>query len=459
MDDYERTNAREWDASYQQAAGEQAAQQGWHVVTNSKKRELPPQKPAEQVPRPNEPQPQQPMKLQRPQPPQQPVQQHQRSVSLQQRQQQVRHPRAAAIPRQWQTSGPQRPERTKREPLKLVHNSDNDAEAAWRARAKPTDEVRIPEDLVLQKNAYHEEAARQYGAFIFSLHARGSAGSKTFGIWGEAKAVALTKRAIANWIEASKGNRNTDSRLKFPRIVSLTPKLREREEKRWIREVTRQRYRQHPPPDMAFQAIASFHWPTQEHKPEEMLGASHEALDPVRMDCACYVVFSKERSIFRVMGKAVDVQAGLQRLRATCFQIASRQLNPVRTYLLRWRQGAQIPLYLYLKEHSRPAILAPEDPVADKPSGRSPAGEGTHPDEARSRYAGIQTVLNFERLRSLIFKTLRKMHYYRGSVQMRIRLGTFLVTQYREPQGGSYELEEWESMIVQSQFEGKVTHE
>ncbi|KAK5120969.1 hypothetical protein LTR85_005753 [Meristemomyces frigidus] len=459
MEDYERTNAREWALDYKQTAEQQAKEEeeGWQVATGSKRRNDPLQhKPADSLQKPSQQRPQ------RTQPPHGVAQQHQRSASqqqrvaqLQQRHQSSRQPHTGTTPRQWQTSGPRRPERAVRQPPKLLHDSDNEAEAAWRARSKPTDEVRIPEDLVLQ-NRYHEEVAKQYGAYVSTLHARGSGGSKTFGIWGDAKAVALTKRAIASWIEASMGNRKSDSKLKFPRIVSLTPKLRERKEKRWSREVTRQRYRQHPPPDMAFQAIGSFHWPVQEYRPEEILGSSYEALDPIRMECACYVVFSKERSVFRIMGRAAEVQAGLQRLRKTCFQIAARQVNPVRTYLVGWANGGKVPQYIYLKDHDPPAILSPEDAMVEKPR-HSPVGEGT--DEERTKYAAVQTGLSVERLRSLMFRTLRKLHYYRGSMSMRIRLGTFLVVQYREPQYGLYELGEYESMVQQSQFEGQVTPE
>lgn len=456
MEDYDITNAREWDVDYKEPPKQQAAQSEWQVVTNSKRREPfqhrtvpPPQQLARQPP--------------------QSFGQHQRSASQQQRpannpqqqpdpQRQQQRQQNNGPPRPWQTSGaPLKPEQGKRPPPKLSLNSDNDAEAAWRARAQPIDRVRIPEDLVLQ-DRYHEQIAKQYGTFVFSPHPRGTEGSKTFGIWGEAKAVALTKEAIATWVEEAVGRKKSDRSAKFAHIKSLTPKLRERAERRWDREVMRQRFRQHPPPDMAFQAIGSFHWPTSEYKPEEILGASHEALDPVRVDCACYVVFYKDRNVFRVMGKAADVQAGLQRLRRTCFQIAARQVSPVRKYLIRWTIGASMPIYMYLKDYDWPAALSPESATLEKP-GHSPICGGTDPDDDRSRFFGVQTGLSTERLRTLMFTTLRKLHYYRGSIQMRIRIGTFLVSQYRAPKDGYYELEEYEKMIQQSQFEGLVTQE
>lgn len=56
-------------------------------------------------------------------------------------------------------------------------------------------------------------------------------------------------------------------------------------------------------------------------------------------------------------------------------------------------------------------------------------------------------------------QALSKLPYYHGSIQMRIHFGRFLATQYMVPESGSYELEEYETMIKEFQFQGVVTNE
>lgn len=371
------------------------------------------------------------------------------------------------LPRQWQVAGPvRRGHNVRREPPKLLQESDNDAEASWRARQEPTDHVRIPDEMLLKARSsdaaedYHERVAQRLGTYIFSQHKDGYGGSRTFGIWGERKAVEATKRAIADWIEESRQNHKSARSAKFAKVVSLTEELRKRAEKRWDREVAKQRYRQHPPPDMAFGAIGSFHWPVMDYQPDSILGSSAEALDPIRMQLSCYIVYNKERNLFRIMGKPSDVQIGLLRIRQTCFQVAAKQCNPVRMCLLRWPNAAEVPLYVYLKDYEPPAISMPEDQESQK-TRKAPRGEEYEPDEQREEQAGLQNSVSSERLRSAVFRTLNKLHYYRGHIQIRIRLGIFLVDQYKAPDEryGVYDLEEYEDMIKESQFSGEVTQE
>lgn len=71
----------------------------------------------------------------------------------------------------------------------------------------------------------------------------------------------------------------------------------------------------------------------KDYPPQEILGTHYEALDPIRMDCSCYVVW--KNNAFQVMGKSLDrVKAALLRLRQTIFQITAKQLPLVRMYVV-----------------------------------------------------------------------------------------------------------------------------
>jgi len=415
MPDYEQTNAREWDLDYKDTL-QQSSSAPWQVITPGGKR---PQ------------------------------------------------PKPHTSPKRWQKSGhsPERALDIKRPPPKLIDVSDNEGEAQWRAHDHPKDMVSIPD--AVKEDKHYETLAREHSTFIIPMRRDRSTGSTTYGIWGDAAATTATKRAIVAWIQDMIGGsssrsprpgRPTTGAAAFAKVVSLTPKQREREERKWEREVTRQKYRQHPPPGDAFGAIGSFLWPVKEYRPEDILGASFEALDPVRMECSCYVVFEADRSVFRVMGKEADVKVGLMRIRRTCFQIAARQIMPVRLCLLRWDEGFGLPESVGLVPYLLPAVQSPQGDAVP-PHRLMPLAVGSEEDDENVQNATEQTAESSERLRSTMVKTLRKLHYYKGCIKMRIRFGTFLVTHWKPPKNERYTMDEYSSLIAESAFTGRVTQE
>ena len=170
-------------------------------------------------------------------------------------------PQAASSAAGWQIAeGSRGRTRTRQEPPKLLidlgNEGDNQAQLAWRKHERAKDSISMPAEMVLGTHE-HEAIARQHGAFIFSKHRHGADGQMQFDLWGEVKAVAATKQAIYNWLQREAPSKHTLGTTKFVKVQSLTPKLREREEKRWSREVARQRFRQYPPMGMAFGSIVS----------------------------------------------------------------------------------------------------------------------------------------------------------------------------------------------------------
>ena len=180
---------------------------------------------------------------------------------------------------------------------------------------------------------------------------------------------------------------------------------------------------------------------------------SCEALDPIRMDCRCYVIFSKDQSLFKVMGKAESVKESLLRIRKTCFQVAARQIPAQRKYLLHWPDTPTYPSRVALRRYNHPLVLSSSEPIHAK-SSKSPILEGTEVDTMPSPQQ-----LQMGSVTVPLRRTLEKLRYYRGNIQLRIRLGTFLVKQYMEPEDGSYSYAEFENMISMSQFVGEVTNE
>ncbi|KAK4560565.1 hypothetical protein LTR86_005762 [Recurvomyces mirabilis] len=383
------------------------------------------------------------------------------------------HPQRAApsqsrsSPRKWRTAGDLPKQQQKRAVPKLVNDSDNDAEASWRARHPATDTVRIPDDLILSSERHHERIVRQHGTYLSSDEPRSQTRSRTFGIWGDKDAVAATRLAICQLIDDfGLGSTRSARSAKFAKQVSLTPKLRERAEKQHQREVLQQCYRQHPLPDAKFGAIGSFLWPVAEYRPEAVLGSNYEALDPIRTAHSCFIVYHPGRNTLRVMGKPTEVELALHRLRQTCFQITAKQISPIRKYFLRWPGPViNVPQFVYLEDYRSPAIhqIADQgnlDEGNESAVRKRPTCDQHQNNEDHERYANQQTYIGWMTLRNAICKQLSGLHYYRGHLQMRFRLGTMLLSQYREPADGFYELtREFEPMLGQSQFTAEVTKE
>lgn len=103
---------------------------------------------------------------------------------------------------------------------------------------------------------------------------------------------------------------------------------------------------------------------------------SYEALDPIRMNCECYVIYRPGLSAFEVSGKAKNVQTGLLRLRKTCFQIGARSMAPVRMYLLHNLSG--LPSHVVLKAYEPTKALSNDEPVK---VGNMPLSEGDLDEE------------------------------------------------------------------------------
>ena len=422
MQDYEHINARIWNGGKQPEPREDPGAGNWEVVDTRRRR-------ATKVPA---------------------------KPEQQRKGQQCRWPNAV---------GRQRNKAARLPPSQLVYRPANDGETAWRARAAPADHIWIPDVLLIDERGNprteHQRLATQHGTWVFTKHLRGSGGSVDFGIWGQLPAVASAKAAILAWIEEECRNKSHRS-AKFAKVLSLTPELRKRAEKRWEREVARQKYRRHPPPGMAFGSIGSFHWPIQEYRTEDVLGGSHEALDPIRMDCSCHIVFDPDRKVFKILGKPSEVQEGLQRLMRTVFQVTAKQVYPARMYLLRWQDAARVAPFIYLRDYDPPAILYPAEAMT--PTARkAPACDPDSPvDESAVELACSLTERACERLRTVLLWTLDKLHYYRGHLQLRLRLGTFLLDQYKEAADGVYEYEGdggYLEMLEESQFRGEVTQE
>jgi hypothetical protein len=240
---------------------------------------------------------------------------------------------------------------------------------------------------------------------------------------------------------------------KSPKERSLLPAQRTAAERRWHRDVARQKFRHPPPLGSRFGSIGTFRWPAEDFRPEDVLGSSFEVLDPIRMECSCYIVYEAAITSFQVMGSQNDVMAALARIKKVCFQLAARQVPGYCKYFLHFERDEVVSERVLLAPYQVTEIIRPAG-VTARPAEKAPTGDG-----AATVDMSAVSVKSIETVKKAFFRTIGRLHYYLGPLSLRIRLGTFLATQYMEPDNGFYELDNFLEMIKQSQFEGEFTAE
>jgi hypothetical protein len=338
------------------------------------------------------------------------------------------------------------------------------AETEWRLRKAPVARINLPIDIALRDKKY-EELAREQGTFIHTLtDGRPENRHVEFGIWGDPSKAAAARQRILHLINAStrpsRDPRRVESRApSFSKIASLTPELRVESETNWRRDVQKEKFRQHPPLDMAHDSIGHFHWPNDgDLRPDEVMGKTYEALDPIRMECKCYIVWIDDTSTFRVMGDLEQVKRALHRIRMAYFQIAAQSVIPVHLHVLRVQEGARLSLRVKREPYRGQTCLVS--------NGDMPPPYLVAP-QARGRYCSeekLQTVRKQAGIHELqikhIMTGLKQLHYYRGQIKLRFRLGRLMLEQAWLPKSkNSYSLDEYLTMTKESQFKARVTDE
>lgn len=465
MDDYERTNAQEWDLNYKgprqkkqsqdhnQNQGQKENQNQIYVKQSDTAKGNTKVTPTQATP-------------------------HASRMRVPQRQKPVNHRaphvhRAATQSRKpaptrksaWEVAeGVKRREDTRREPQPLLVDvgisSENAAEVSWRHHERPVTSITVPVELVW-RDQQHDVIAKKFGTFVFSDNRVSQAGMIQFDIWGEPDAVKHTRQAMHDWVQREAPSKNMRGENPFWKQRSQLPQQRHAEERKWNREVERQRFRQCPPIGTQFGAIGTFHWPAKEIQPHEVLGNSYEAFDSIRMECSCYVVFDHDIPAFKVMGKDSDVKAASLRIRKAFFQITAHQIAPVRRYFVHiGEEQDELPSHVTLEPYGVVKRLGPANASSQVPEGCSPRGQTETEVDAVEQQQRHETSVRDARIAGkTIMLVLAKLHYYRGHLKFRIRLGTFLAREFMKPDDDGYTFEAFREMIQQSQFAGEVTPE
>lgn len=193
-------------------------------------------------------------------------------------------------------------------------------------------------------------------------------------------------------------------------------------------------------PDIArtYGFTGAFLWPVEEVRPEELLGNSLEALDPIRFEYKCHIVFDDQVSAFKVFTDIPD-SVGKTMLRITGLmkeytaKFTARNSRRIVDYVI--EPPSASAMRKDIKTLPGPTI----DPRIS--AGKIPLLTGDVLETvARNSWcekSKLMKVQNTQRIEQDLRKAIQLLPYYRGNVRMRIQYGTFELTTLRWPENTS----------------------
>lgn len=275
----------------------------------------------------------------------------------------------------------------------LYINRDSSAQAAWRKNLPPTGVFRTPPGFDLGRSAKvlgrskDDTSASLRGAFpvldqistdtdTYIVPALFTHRGVNLNIWGEPEQVSNARSRLQSWVQAVQMEAQSTKRGHPSWAHDAAYSLRSEDKQLRAAEIEarRQSFKQVPPSHAVFNCVGSFKWPVEqtEHRVEDVLGQNTEALDPIRTECSCHVVYDSKRRTIKVMSHDEDnVKSALNRIRGTWSQIVAAQMGPHQENVLRpiSGNGLKVKLSNYT-DPSGKEIESPHNPSRYRKSKR-----------------------------------------------------------------------------------------
>ena len=322
--------------------------------------------------------------------------------------------------------------------ITLVKEEDNAAKGAFR-KGKPHDafftlsktcEKIEPDRTKMYKRL--EEIGVRFESFIRPPQFLADC---TLLLWGGEEQIAQTIAELKEWISSSdddpRGPREKTQRKskveKFGKVGMLQNKKEEQLDKKIREEAKMHRFQKNPEEGQEFAFQGYFLWPVNEVRPEELLGPSCEAYDPIRTYNHSHIMFETNLSAFKILSnKEAAVQNALQRIEGTMREYVARSGKIYSIYMVQLPEASSM-----LKD-----IKILPGPASKVPllTGASLVGEevNNYIEEKKDIDSG-----NHKRMRHALRKIIARLPFYRGQVRMRVLFGTFTLSIFRWPGGAT----------------------
>ena len=320
--------------------------------------------------------------------------------------------------------------------MNLNFNRDNTAKAAFRKREPHTGEVVLPRDCneIEPSRAkmydYLEELGVRMGSFIRPpQHIR----DRTLLLWGNAEQIKQTKVELRNWLLSPNPALATKGRVteKFADVYSTKGDVYRRSQKKFRNEADIRRFQQEPAEGIVFNFTGSFLWPVDEVTPTDLLGASLEALDPLRTQFQCHIIFDARLSVFRILtNDEQSVRNTLIRIQGVMKEYAARVHRPLIRYYI---EPPDVAAY---REEIK---TVPSDSLLpNSGSALIPLMTGkTLEPKARNKWMRQKTSLKTQSDRGVeegLRRIIPNLRFYRGQIRLRVHFGTFALSVFRWPE-------------------------
>ena len=329
----------------------------------------------------------------------------------------------------------------------LGYNKDNTARAAYRKRLPHCDTFKLDQDcdqifpIARKMYDYFEELGVRNGSFIRPpQHAK----DRELLIWGSSGRVQKTKAELKEYLlkagpEAeSMKPRNSMAKEKFSKESSTTGREFKKRQSQMLKQALIQEFQRVPHIERTYGFTGAFLWPVEEVRPEELLGNSLEALDPIRVEYKCHIVFDDQVSAFKVFTDDPE-SVGKTMLRIT---------GVMKEYTAKFTARNSRRIVDYMIEPPSPFTMRKDIKTISGPTtepgtfaGKIPLLTGdvletTARDSWLEKSKGM-IVQNSYRIEQDLRKAIPLLPYYRGNVRMRIQYGTFELTTLRWPENTS----------------------
>ncbi|CAD6569863.1 MAG: hypothetical protein ASARMPREDX12_003112 [Alectoria sarmentosa] len=340
----------------------------------------------------------------------------------------------------------------------FTYKRDNLARAAFRKRLEPTGRFMLPKDCPdiepNQKKMYDtfDQIGVRLGSFVRPpQHVK----DRELLLWGDARQVQATIAELNRWLVNRPQidlPRTSMAKDKFAKELSTIGDQYYRLRKKMQKEAKILEFQQVPAEGRVFSHTGTFIWPIEEVRPDDILGSSLEAFDPIRFQNHCHIVFDNKLSSFRIFSdKEEEVKKTMDRMVGTMKEYIAKSVRPDTIILVEPPSSSAIRMDVKVL----PASL--NGPKAGKSMVPMLIGRTMDP-EAREEWLNESnelTMKNNHRMELSLRKCIANLPHYRGLVRMRVQFGTFALKVFRWKEGAdSTPIEEFMENMTMSGTKG-----
>lgn len=337
-----------------------------------------------------------------------------------------------------------RPPPKRRHLVTFARKTDNPARADFRAGRRYNATFGLTKSCIdIEPDAKRmskvlEEIGVRFGSFIRPPQ---SSTDRILLIWGKPLQIMQTLRELNQWVVASattfqssllaRMSHVTKGGNEFAKVSLTTEEAAKILDRQLQEQAMKHKYQKIPDKSLNFKFVGYYLWPVNEIRPEDLLGPSFEAFDPLRMSFNSYILFDAKLEAFKVMAdQAEGVEKAMLRIEGAFKEFVARSNAATTVYMV-----------------ERPDVLSVRKDVQMVKKSLSPSEHAQVPSLAGDKLEPSELVkwswdtkpVEEEQLFSFHEKIemgLNRLRFFRGRVHMRVLLGTFALTTYRRwPEG------------------------